>query len=152
MMILAIIFMGTHICTKDTAIYVQAVYCEDCERWLSNYHQWTKHLTRYKHRKNTDPNFVQSMRQPMRQSMRRRLHWQSELAVISEQDEEASKVHGQTEKGNKSREHAFGRNKKRIKKHIITNKKSWQQRSPSQIRLGRMWQKQKIKIKKIRNK
>ena len=61
-LILAIIFMGTHICTKDTAIYVQAVYCEDCERWLSNYHQWTKHLTRYKHRKNTDPNFVQSMK------------------------------------------------------------------------------------------
>ena len=106
MMILAIIFMGTHICTKDTAIYVQAVYCEDCERWLSNYHQWTKHLTRYKHRKNTDPNFVQSMRQSVRQSMRRRLRWQSELAVISEQDEEASKVHGQKEKGNKSSENA----------------------------------------------
>ena len=67
-LILAIIFMGTHICAKDTAIYVQAVYCEDCERWLSNYHQWTKYLTRYKHRKNTDPNFVQSMKQYLSQN------------------------------------------------------------------------------------
>ena len=37
--------------------------------------------------------------------------WVRLRPVISEQDEEGSKVHGQTEKGNKSREHAFGRNK-----------------------------------------